>query len=110
MSLLMRLMKIFLFLSLWLNVRLLVFYCVNLLGKLLVTGVKVIDSLFPIGRGQRELIIGDRKTGKTALSIDFIIQQSKLPYASDNVFCIYVAVGQKQSSVLETFELFTFFI
>jgi len=70
----------------------------------LVTGIKCVDSLIPIGRGQRELIIGDRKTGKTALAVDFMIQQAKFPYSADNVFSIYVAIGQKQSSTLETFE------
>ncbi len=58
------------------------------------TGLKAIDSMIPIGRGQRELIIGDRKTGKTAIAIDTIINQK-----GKNVICIYVAVGQKQSTV-----------
>lgn len=58
------------------------------------TGIKAIDSMIPIGRGQRELIIGDRKTGKTAVAIDTIINQK-----GKNVACIYVAVGQKQSTV-----------
>jgi F-type H+-transporting ATPase subunit alpha len=58
------------------------------------TGIKAIDALVPIGRGQRELIIGDRQTGKTAVAIDAIINQKGL-----NVFCIYVAIGQKQSTV-----------
>jgi len=58
------------------------------------TGIKAIDSMIPIGRGQRELIIGDRKTGKTAVAIDTIINQK-----GKNVQCIYVAVGQKQSTV-----------
>src|SRR6187399_2688064 len=58
------------------------------------TGIKAIDSMIPIGRGQRELIIGDRQTGKTAVAIDTIINQKGL-----NVFCIYVAIGQKQSTV-----------
>jgi F-type H+-transporting ATPase subunit alpha len=65
------------------------------------TGVTIIDSLIPIGRGQRELIIGDKKTGKTSLALSFMIQQAKLLYRSDRVFCIYVAIGQKQSSVKE---------
>jgi len=65
------------------------------------TGVTIIDSLIPIGRGQRELIIGDKKTGKTSIALSFMIQQAKLLYRSDRVFCIYVAVGQKQSSVKE---------
>lgn len=58
------------------------------------TGLKAIDSMIPIGRGQRELIIGDRKTGKTALAIDTIINQRR-----KDVICIYVAIGQKQSTV-----------
>ncbi len=60
----------------------------------LMTGLKVIDSKIPIGKGQRELIIGDRETGKTALAIDTIINQK-----GKNVYCIYVAIGQKQSTV-----------
>jgi len=60
------------------------------------TGLKAIDSMIPIGRGQRELIIGDRQTGKTAVAIDTIINQQ---YADDPVVCIYVAVGQKESTV-----------
>src|SRR5215471_662093 len=63
------------------------------------TGLKAIDSLIPIGRGQRELIIGDRQTGKTALAIDTIINQK-----GQNVFCIYVAIGQKQSTVATVVE------
>jgi F-type H+-transporting ATPase subunit alpha len=62
----------------------------------LVTGLKVIDSLVPIGRGQRELIIGDRQTGKTSIAIDTIINQK-----GKNVYCIYVAIGQKRSSVVQ---------
>lgn len=58
------------------------------------TGIKAIDSMIPIGRGQRELIIGDRQTGKTALAIDTIINQK-----DQNVICIYVAIGQKESKV-----------
>src|SRR3990167_981774 len=58
------------------------------------TGIKAIDSMIPIGRGQRELIIGDRQTGKTALAIDTIINQTY-----ENVICIYVAIGQKESKV-----------
>src|SRR5438128_9841530 len=58
------------------------------------TGIKVIDSIVPIGRGQRELIIGDRQTGKTAVAIDTIINQK-----GQNLICIYVAIGQKESSV-----------
>ena len=66
------------------------------------TGVRIVDSLFPIGRGQRELIIGDRQTGKTAIAIDAIINQKQYnDILPDNkkVFCIYVAIGQKRSSV-----------
>ena len=58
------------------------------------TGLKAIDALVPIGRGQRELIIGDRQTGKTAIAIDTIINQK-----GQNVYCFYVAIGQKQSTV-----------
>jgi F-type H+-transporting ATPase subunit alpha len=60
------------------------------------TGIKAIDAMIPIGRGQRELIIGDRQTGKTAILIDTIINQK-----GQNLFCIYVAIGQKQSKVAE---------
>lgn len=66
------------------------------------TGIKTIDSIIPIGRGQRELIIGDRQTGKTAIAVDTIINQKK-----ENVICIYVAIGQKMSTVagiVETLE------
>jgi F-type H+-transporting ATPase subunit alpha len=63
------------------------------------TGIKAIDSMIPIGRGQRELIIGDRKTGKTAIAIDTIINQK-----GQNVHCIYVAIGQKQSTVAMVIE------
>ncbi len=63
------------------------------------TGLLVVDSMFPIGRGQRELIIGDRQTGKTALAIDAIINQK-----GKNVICIYVAIGQKTSSVARLYE------
>lgn len=62
------------------------------------TGIKAIDALIPIGRGQRELIIGDRGTGKTAIAIDTIINQKDLP-AKDRPICVYVAIGQKQSKV-----------
>ena len=64
------------------------------------TGLKAIDSMIPIGRGQRELIIGDRQTGKTAIAIDTIINQK-----GTGVFCIYVAVGQKSSSVARVVEI-----
>ena len=60
------------------------------------TGIKAIDSMIPIGRGQRELIIGDRQTGKTAIALDTIINQK-----NSNVICIYVAIGQKNSSVVQ---------
>jgi F-type H+-transporting ATPase subunit alpha len=63
------------------------------------TGIKAIDAMTPIGRGQRELIIGDRQTGKTAIAIDTIINQK-----GQNVFCIYVAIGQKQSTVAQVVE------
>jgi F-type H+-transporting ATPase subunit alpha len=61
------------------------------------TGLKAIDSMIPIGRGQRELIIGDRQTGKTAIAIDTIINQR-----DKDLYCIYVAIGQKRSSVAQT--------
>ena len=63
------------------------------------TGLKAIDAMIPIGRGQRELIIGDRQTGKTAIAIDTIINQRAGYLAGDPVYCIYVAVGQKGSTV-----------
>src|SRR2546421_649704 len=63
------------------------------------TGIKAIDAMIPIGRGQRELIIGDRKTGKTAIAIDTIINQKKYWGTPEAVVCIYVAVGQKSSTV-----------
>ena len=63
------------------------------------TGIKAIDSLIPIGRGQRELIIGDRQTGKTSVAIDTIINQKATQHTEKPVFCIYVAVGQKASTV-----------
>jgi len=63
------------------------------------TGIKAIDSMIPVGRGQRELIIGDRKTGKTAVAIDTIINQKEYWGTEDAVVCIYVAVGQKDSTV-----------
>jgi F-type H+/Na+-transporting ATPase subunit alpha len=68
------------------------------------TGIKAIDALIPIGRGQRELIIGDRQTGKTAVIIDTIINQKTINAAGDEkakLFCIYVAVGQKRSTVAQ---------
>ncbi len=66
------------------------------------TGIKALDALVPIGRGQRELIIGDRQTGKTAVAVDAIINQKGL-----NVFCVYVAIGQKQSTVAQVVEKLT---
>jgi F-type H+-transporting ATPase subunit alpha len=65
----------------------------------LMTGLKVIDSMIPIGKGQRELIIGDRETGKTAIATDTIINQK-----GKNVYCIYVAIGQKESTVARTVQ------
>ncbi len=64
------------------------------------TGIKAIDSMIPIGRGQRELIIGDRQTGKTAIAIDTIVNQK-----GQNVYCVYVAIGQKLSSVVQTAKI-----
>ena len=63
------------------------------------TGIKAVDSMIPIGRGQRELIIGDRQTGKTAIAIDTIINQRAFYKAGQPVYCIYVAIGQKASTV-----------
>lgn len=63
------------------------------------TGIKIIDALVPIGRGQRELIIGDRQTGKTAIAIDTILNQK-----NENVICIYIAIGQKESTVANVIE------
>lgn len=65
------------------------------------TGIKAIDAMIPIGRGQRELIIGDRQTGKTAVAIDTIINQREFYEAGEPVFCIYVASGQKSSTVAQ---------
>ena len=76
------------------------------------TGIKALDTLVPIGRGQRELIIGDRQTGKTALIVDAIINQKKNNDRSDEahkLYCIYVAIGQKRSSIarlVKTLELY----
>ena len=63
------------------------------------TGLKAVDAMIPIGRGQRELIIGDRQTGKTAVAIDTIINQKEFYDKGEPVFCIYVAVGQKNSTI-----------
>src|ERR1700744_2996051 len=68
------------------------------------TGLKAIDALIPIGRGQRELIIGDRQTGKTAVALDAILNQKSLNQGTDEsakLYCIYVAVGQKRSTVAQ---------
>jgi F-type H+-transporting ATPase subunit alpha len=72
----------------------------------LLTGLKAIDSMIPIGRGQRELIIGDRQTGKTAVAIDAIISQKSEP-ANSRPICIYVAIGQKQSNVAQVVQKLT---
>ena len=71
------------------------------------TGIKAIDAMIPIGRGQRELIIGDRQTGKTAIAVDTIINQKEFYKAGKPVYCIYVAIGQKASTIagiMKTFE------
>jgi len=74
------------------------------------TGFKAVDSLVPIGRGQRELIIGDRQTGKTAIAIDTILNQKSLNKSSDEkvkLYCVYVAVGQKRSTVAQMVKTLT---
>merc|ERR1739838_757035 len=74
------------------------------------TGIKAVDSLVPIGRGQRELIIGDRQTGKTAIAIDSIINQKRFNDAADEkkkLYCIYVAIGQKRSTVAQIVKRLT---
>ena len=74
------------------------------------TGIKAVDALIPIGRGQRELVIGDRQTGKTAVLIDTIINQKRWHDASDEkakLFCIYVAIGQKRSTVAQIVKTLT---
>lgn len=74
------------------------------------TGIKAVDSLVPIGRGQRELIIGDRQTGKTAVAIDTIINQKRFNEANDEkkkLYCIYVAIGQKRSTVAQLVKRLT---
>ncbi len=68
------------------------------------TGIKAIDAMIPIGRGQRELIIGDRQTGKTAIGIDTILNQKNV---KDRPICIYVAIGQKQSTVASVVQTLT---
>src|SRR5581483_902857 len=68
------------------------------------TGIKSVDAMVPIGRGQRELIIGDRQTGKTAVALDTILNQKKWNDGSDEskkLYCVYVAVGQKRSTVAQ---------
>lgn len=67
------------------------------------TGIKAIDAMIPIGKGQRELIIGDRQTGKTAIAVDAIINQKNIP-EKERCICIYVAVGQKQSTVAQVIK------
>ncbi|MEJ7692811.1 F0F1 ATP synthase subunit alpha [Daejeonella sp.] len=69
------------------------------------TGIKAIDAMIPIGRGQRELVIGDRQTGKTAVCIDTIINQKEFYEAGQPVFCIYVAIGQKNSTVAQILKV-----
>ena len=70
------------------------------------TGIKAIDSMTPIGRGQRELIIGDRKTGKTVVAIDTILnQKGQKDQHGNNVICVYVAIGQKEATVAQTIEV-----
>lgn len=74
------------------------------------TGIKAVDSLVPIGRGQRELIIGDRQTGKTALAIDTIINQKRFNDGGEEkkkLYCIYVAIGQKRSTVAQIVKRLT---
>lgn len=71
------------------------------------TGIKAIDSMIPIGRGQRELIIGDRQTGKTAIAIDTIINQREFYDRGEPVYCIYVASGQKASTVAQVVKTLT---
>merc|ERR1712224_1162192 len=68
----------------------------------MMTGLKAVDCLVPVGRGQRELIIGDRQTGKTAVALDTILNQRRFNEEGDEtkkLYCIYVAVGQKQSTI-----------
>ena len=75
----------------------------------MLTGLKALDSLIPIGRGQRELIIGDRQTGKTSIAVDSIVNQlnynANLDYKNNNIYCVYVAIGQKKSTASRIFEL-----
>jgi len=69
------------------------------------TGIKAIDSLLPIGRGQRELIIGDRQTGKTTIGIDTILNQANVNVDTIDMYCIYVGIGQKRSTILNILEV-----
>ena len=69
------------------------------------TGIVAIDSMIPVGRGQRELVIGDRQTGKTTVAIDTILNQKEFYDAGQPVYCIYVAVGQKASTVAQIVKL-----
>jgi len=69
------------------------------------TGIKAIDSMVPIGRGQRELIIGDRQVGKTAVAIDTIINQKEFYEKGEPVYCIYVATGQKNSTIAQVAKI-----
>ncbi|MFM8433254.1 MAG: F0F1 ATP synthase subunit alpha [Bacteroidota bacterium] len=71
------------------------------------TGIKAVDAMIPIGRGQRELIIGDRQTGKTAVAIDTIINQKEFYERGETVYCIYVAIGQKGSTVAQIVKTLT---
>ncbi|KAL8503322.1 hypothetical protein ACS0TY_022166 [Phlomoides rotata] len=75
------------------------------------TGLKAVDSLVPIGRGQRELIIGDRQTGKTAIAIETILNQkrlnSKATSESETLYCVYVAIGQKRSTLAQLVQIFS---
>ena len=71
------------------------------------TGIKAIDAMIPIGRGQRELVIGDRQTGKTAICVDTIINQKEFFEAGQPVYCIYVAIGQKASTVAGVMKVLT---
>jgi proton translocating ATP synthase F1 alpha subunit len=71
----------------------------------MLTGYKIVDSMLPIGRGQRELIVGDRQTGKTTIAIDTILNQKYYNQEDIEVFCIYVGIGQKKSSILNLQQL-----
>ena len=73
-------------------------------GQPLMTGLKAVDAMTPVGRGQRELIIGDRQTGKTAIALDTILNQKPLNASNDEkikLYCVYVAIGQKRSTVAQ---------